>query len=334
MPKTDTTARHDFFLAYASPDRETALRLYNVLSPRRVFIDTVSLVPGDRWNVAIAEAQARSLITVVLITPRTPTAYFQHEEILQAIHLSRTGEHRVIPVYLGLAETPESVPYGLRQLQAMFVPRRRGLKHVALGLKSALRRLKKATTGAPVGEKVSLDAKKRRVLQLERDISNLVRDHSARTPIAVYFADIDGFSSINAKYGPEKGNRILTWVENAVKHRFDNFYSARLTGDEFVVCVSNATAASAVANGELLVRAISDHDWSLVVPDLYVTMSVGIALQWVKEPIQRTLLRAVHSSAAAKREGGNRIHFSSPKRDRAILRETDVVTQIVRRLSP
>ena len=60
-----------------------------------------------------------------------------------------------------------------------------------------------------------------------------------RSPIAIYYIDIDDFKTINDTYGHLAGNDALRVIGNALKTLgFEyNAVSARLGGDEFVVCV-------------------------------------------------------------------------------------------------
>lgn len=114
---SDLEARWHFFIAYAKDDREVALRLYELLTKTSdVFLDIKSLQLGDDWDVVLSTEQRASMVTVVLISSKTPKAYYQREEIASAIELARKGDfHRVVPVYLD-ADAIESaiVPYGLK----------------------------------------------------------------------------------------------------------------------------------------------------------------------------------------------------------------------------
>lgn len=110
------TKKWDLFIAYASPDRPHADRLYSMLSTRyRVFLDHRCLLPGDEWGAAIAAAQRDALITVILVSTKSEGAYYQRDEVAAAIDLARRNPdtHRVVPVYLEPA-VADVVPYGLR----------------------------------------------------------------------------------------------------------------------------------------------------------------------------------------------------------------------------
>jgi hypothetical protein len=144
-------SKWDFFIAYASSDGEYAERLYDLLcSEARVFIDSRSLNPGDDWATVLPASQCAARVTVVLISSDTCTAYFQREEILSAIELSRKGDHRVVPVYIGRAQVSDNVPYGLRLKQALFAPTKVELDEVADQLLQLRRSRRRRVQASPV----------------------------------------------------------------------------------------------------------------------------------------------------------------------------------------
>ncbi len=114
----------DFFLAHAGSDAMVAERLYDLLSPRaRVFLDIRCLLEGDNWDEELTLAQRASLITVVLVSTNTETAYYQREEIAAAIDLARKSKdsHRVVPLYWkNRLEEHTAIPYGLRLKHGLF----------------------------------------------------------------------------------------------------------------------------------------------------------------------------------------------------------------------
>jgi len=109
----------DVFIAHASGDAETARLLFEALRDGgcRPFLDSECLELGCDWDMELARAQRESLITVVLISSKTPGAHFEREEIQAAIDLARRRQtqHRVIPVWIeGPPTEHDQVPYGLR----------------------------------------------------------------------------------------------------------------------------------------------------------------------------------------------------------------------------
>jgi hypothetical protein len=114
--------RYDVFVAYASPDAQYAEQLYALLSAMnwRVFLDSKVLVGGDPWPKVVREAQRDSLLTLILISERVDSAYFQREEILTAIDLAGEDRRRVVPLYLPGRRGRASIITPFKQLQGIF----------------------------------------------------------------------------------------------------------------------------------------------------------------------------------------------------------------------
>lgn len=132
--------RYDAFIAYASPDAEYAQKFYALLSTvgYRVFLDSIELCPGDDWAKKISEAQENSLLTVVLISTHSDSAYFQRQEILKAIKLTRNDQHRVVPVYLMGRQLTGVVPEELSQVQGIFFEDGASLLRIAQQVEASL----------------------------------------------------------------------------------------------------------------------------------------------------------------------------------------------------
>jgi hypothetical protein len=120
---SEAEIEYDFFLVHAGGDTRQAEKLFDLLSLRaRVFLASRSLLPGDRWDGTVPDAQRRSRVTVVLVSRHTDAAFYQREEIAAGIDQARRGDppgHRVVPVYL--AGRPPTIPYGLRALHSITV---------------------------------------------------------------------------------------------------------------------------------------------------------------------------------------------------------------------
>jgi hypothetical protein len=114
---------YDIFIAYSTVDFDYAKRLHTALSAagRQVFLDRVSLPEGVFWPDAIREAQQDSLMTLILVSDRVAPSYFQQEEILRAIELSRDDKRRVIlPLYLNGRNSKRRPRSPLTQIQSLF----------------------------------------------------------------------------------------------------------------------------------------------------------------------------------------------------------------------
>jgi hypothetical protein len=134
---------YDLFLAHASADKAVTERLYDALVARgvRAFFDARCIPLGARWDLEIPRAQRSARITAVLVSRVFDQAWYPGDEVATAIAASRDGGrgHAVIPVFLdGMPDDPFAVPYGLRVVQGVDVPKVGGIDAVADRLRDAV----------------------------------------------------------------------------------------------------------------------------------------------------------------------------------------------------
>lgn len=138
--------KYDAFIAYAGVDSQYAKRIYDLLSALgyTVFLDSEALLGGDAWSKEIRQAQQDSLLTLILISDRVDSAYFQQEEIISAIELARR-EHRrrVVPLYLTGKRVMGAIRYPLQQLQGIYWEEDSSLLGMAQKIEAALRASKR-----------------------------------------------------------------------------------------------------------------------------------------------------------------------------------------------
>jgi len=137
---------YDFFLAHASPYVARARELYRLLAPElNVFLDVVTLLPGDEWDREIAKALRQSAGVAILLPRSVDTAYYLRDEIATAIalHRAKPEEHRAIPVFLeGIPRDPMDIPHGLRILHAIDLRAEGGMAQVAQRLKAVAAKMR------------------------------------------------------------------------------------------------------------------------------------------------------------------------------------------------
>ena len=133
--------KFDVFIAYASTDAHYAKRLHALLSAigYSVFLDSEALIGGDPWPDKIRQALQGSMLTLILISDRIDSAYFQQEEILEAIELARERRSRVVPVYLARKHGRSLVRHPLKQLHGIFWEEDSSLLSLALKIEAALK---------------------------------------------------------------------------------------------------------------------------------------------------------------------------------------------------
>jgi len=131
----------DIFLAYAGPDRDLAIELYQALSARGVktFMDRRGLRRGEGWSFDIRNAQAAARGTVVLVSPHFDDAWYLDEELQRAIALKRQWKRLLIPVYRdGQPSDLSAVPYGLYRLDALDLPGVGGIQGAAAAVRDLI----------------------------------------------------------------------------------------------------------------------------------------------------------------------------------------------------
>ena len=114
---------YDFFLSHAGADGEQAKELYRLLvaAGAEVFVDSVSLQPGQDWQEQLAQALQNSRVVVPLLSSNTKQAHFQRAEILRAINLARqdSEKHILVPVLLDSGQEDAFVPLGMEIFQQL-----------------------------------------------------------------------------------------------------------------------------------------------------------------------------------------------------------------------
>jgi len=137
-----------FFIAHAKDDADLARQLYHALQPDPCALDQVTVGPGSEWQGTLADAQAASRVTVILLSRSVGSAYYLKEEIARAIDLMRREGHKVVPVFLdGFPKRSQDVPYGLYSLNGVD-SRKLGPRGVAEHLRSVLNSV--PTNAAPL----------------------------------------------------------------------------------------------------------------------------------------------------------------------------------------
>ena len=143
---------------------------------------------------------------------------------------------------------------------------------------------------------------------LNRDLERaLAQGTRYQHPVAILFADLDGFKAVNDTYGHDVGDRLLQTISGVIKRvTRDTDTAGRLGGDEFGVVltrVNNAEEALSVA--QRIIDGIVGNS-SVAGLRLDVGCSVGVAMAYPGGSDAKSLMR--HADAAmyqAKRSGHN-----------------------------
>ena len=151
----------------------------------------------------------------------------------------------------------------------------------------------------------------------ERISHGLAMAQRSHEPVALIFADLDGFKRVNDDLGHRVGDAVLQTVARRMKAVVrDIDLVGRFGGDEFLVVCENTDGPGALLVSERLCAEIRRPIEGL--PSGYsVTASVGIVVyspdHLPEESSDSLILRADAAMYEAKRSGGDRATLAGPR---------------------
>lgn len=161
-------------------------------------------------------------------------------------------------------------------------------------------------TSVPTQTRSKAVAQRRR--RIKRELTTiLTSSSSAGTPASLAFFDVDRFSSLNKWYGTKVCDQVITVVEREINQMLPPHCEERIGGDEFLIYLKGETLAQAAKMAGDVVARIKTYDWTKVAPNLYCTISAGVAHYNRDRPVQDWIVRAIQGAVDAKKSGGNRV---------------------------
>lgn len=117
----------------------------------------------------------------------------------------------------------------------------------------------------------------RRMLELEGELlfANCVRSNQ---PLSLLYLDLDGFKSINDRYGHKTGDYLLQYTSERLRGCVRNHdLLVRLGGDEFVIVLPNASRERALEVSERIRNSLA-RPFGISGEQLTVSASIGLAV--------------------------------------------------------
>lgn len=130
-----------------------------------------------------------------------------------------------------------------------------------------------------------------------------------KNPFCVSVMDLDRFKHINDSFGHAVGDQVLKAFADILQQSLratDRI--SRYGGDEFVVLLTDTPGDVAVMVLERICKRVEQHDWSALMPELAVTISIGVAEIAESDTVARTFERADRALYEAKQTGRNSVH--------------------------
>ncbi|HET8817420.1 MAG TPA: diguanylate cyclase, partial [Pseudidiomarina sp.] len=142
-------------------------------------------------------------------------------------------------------------------------------------------------------------------LALETAVEQQTIQHD---PMALLLLDVDYFRRINDKYLHTTGDKVLQRIADVLRttsHESDLI--ARWGGAEFAVLLTGSSADAAALISERIRQAVEKTDFSDLIPNLQVTISIGYAIYIRDESQANFVRRADQALDHAKANGRNRV---------------------------
>lgn len=135
-----------------------------------------------------------------------------------------------------------------------------------------------------------------------------IHDRDGSAAIALAMIDIDHFKSVNDTYGHNQGDRVLKRVAEIVLHETRaGELPVRLGGEEFAIFVVGGSAQRVGDFAERLREEVARIEFTDVMAERRITISVGAALRRQGEILTDFIERADKALYLAKNSGRNRV---------------------------
>lgn len=148
-----------------------------------------------------------------------------------------------------------------------------------------------------------------RVLLQESLDQAIIRRARTKEPMTLIAIDLDHFKLVNDNYGHESGDNVLRGISDFFRTRVRMSDKAfRLGGEEFLILLNNADAATGIRLAEELRHGIESLS---LLPDRNVTASLGVATLTDKDSTDTWMERADRNLYKGK-EGGRNVVIGEP----------------------
>lgn len=128
-----------------------------------------------------------------------------------------------------------------------------------------------------------------------------------RGGIALCMVDIDRFKQVNDRFGHPVGDQVILWVAKCLQASVRVVdYVARYGGEEFVLLLEESEAANALATCERIRAQVAQLRLPDL-PELAVTVSIGVARRRAAEDANQLIVLADQALYLAKVRGRNRV---------------------------
>ena len=149
--------------------------------------------------------------------------------------------------------------------------------------------------------------------------------------VALAVLDVDFFTEVNAKYGPETGDRLLQALADLLEKEVPQT-AYRISGDEFALLLPHQSLEQAFLRMETLRNRVAGATEQFGLPDgRAVTITIGVAQYPRDARDAEGLLKAADAALLAAKEGG-RNSVGLPPNEEMVMKSCYYPSASVRKL--
>ncbi|MBB5214204.1 EAL domain-containing protein [Parapusillimonas granuli] len=159
-----------------------------------------------------------------------------------------------------------------------------------------------------------------RSLILSKLAEAMLRSRLSRHMVAVLFLDLDFFKKVNDTFGHAQGDEVLHETVRRIKSQLtDDELVARQSGDEFIVVQSAVKDISEVSELAERLLKIMRVPFSIQGHDVFLSVSIGIAVYQNDETSEEGLLHKAHLALTnVKSDARNNYRYHAPDMERGL----------------
>jgi diguanylate cyclase (GGDEF)-like protein len=129
-------------------------------------------------------------------------------------------------------------------------------------------------------------------------------------PLTLAMADVDHFKKVNDEYSHATGDAVLREVAGLISRNIREIdLLARYGGEEFAIAFPQTDIAGATRFANRIRELVAAFNWAGIAPDLFVTISIGLAERTTEASFKETLNKADAKLYEAKSNGRNQVCY-------------------------
>jgi diguanylate cyclase (GGDEF)-like protein len=142
--------------------------------------------------------------------------------------------------------------------------------------------------------------------------TELSRAKRLKTPLSVFFIDLDFFKLVNDTHGHLVGDEVLRSVAEKVSGAVREYdHVGRIGGEEFLVVLPNCSIEAALEVAERVRQRICDEAIVTATAQIRTSVSIGLAQLRANQELSDLLRRADIALYRAKQNGRNRVEVET-----------------------